>query len=54
MMNRRGATAVYEAAIRAQSDAVQRLIEAGANVNARLSKDDTNAFTVDLPLIGRL
>jgi ankyrin repeat protein len=37
MMNRRGATALYEAAIRAQSDSVRSLIEAGANVNARLS-----------------
>lgn len=36
MMNRRGATALYEAAIRAQSLSVHSLIEAGANVNACL------------------
>lgn len=38
MMNRRGATALYEAATRAQPESVRSLIEAGANVNARLSK----------------
>ncbi len=38
MMSRNGTTALYEAAIRAQSDAVRSLIEAGANVNARRSK----------------
>lgn len=40
MMNRKGATAIYEAAVQAQSDTVRSLIEAGANVNARLSKTD--------------
>lgn len=40
MMNRRGATALYEAAIRGQAHSVRSLIEAGANVNARLSKFD--------------
>ena len=38
MMSRNGATALHEAAIQAQSDTVRSLIEAGANVNARLSK----------------
>jgi ankyrin repeat protein len=41
MMNRRGATALYEAAIRGQAHSVRSLIEAGANVNARLSMPDT-------------
>lgn len=41
MMNRRGATALYEAAIRGQAHSVRSLIEAGANVNARLSRPDT-------------
>jgi ankyrin repeat protein len=49
MMNRDGATALYEAAIQAQSDSVRSLIEAGANVNARLSKTDP----IHLPLIRR-
>jgi hypothetical protein len=49
MMNRAGATALYEAATQAQSDSVRSLIEAGANVNARLSKTDP----IHLPLIGR-
>jgi ankyrin repeat protein len=40
MMNRRGATALYEAAIRGQAHSVRSLIEAGANVNARLSKPE--------------
>jgi hypothetical protein len=38
MMNRRGATALYEAAVQALSDPVRSLLEAGANPNARLSK----------------
>lgn len=38
MMSRDGTTALYEAAVRAQSDTVRSLIEAGANVNARMSK----------------
>jgi ankyrin repeat protein len=38
MMNRRGATALYEAATLAQPESVRSLIEAGANVHARLSK----------------
>jgi hypothetical protein len=38
MMSRNGTTALYEAAVRAQSDTVRSLIEAGANVNARISK----------------
>jgi ankyrin repeat protein len=37
MMNRRGATALHEAACRGQWECVKLLIEAGANVNARLS-----------------
>lgn len=37
MMNRRGATALHEAACRGQWECVNLLIEAGANVNARLS-----------------
>jgi hypothetical protein len=36
MRNREGATALYYAAIRARPDSVRSLIEAGANVNARL------------------
>jgi ankyrin repeat protein len=38
MMSRNGATALYEAAVQAQLDTVRSLIEAGANVNARISK----------------
>jgi ankyrin repeat protein len=38
MMSRDGRTALYEAAVRAQSDTVRSLIEAGANVNTRMSK----------------
>jgi ankyrin repeat protein len=37
MRNRAGATALYYAAIRARPDSVRSLIEAGANVNARLN-----------------
>jgi ankyrin repeat protein len=36
MRNREGATALYYAAIRARPDSVRSLIDAGANVNARL------------------
>lgn len=36
MRNHEGATALYYAAIRARADSVRSLIEAGANVNARL------------------
>jgi hypothetical protein len=36
MRNREGATPLYYAAIRARPDSVRSLIEAGANVNARL------------------
>jgi hypothetical protein len=36
MRNRKGATALYYAAIRGRLDSVRSLIEAGANVNARL------------------
>ena len=36
MRNREGATALYYAAIRARPDSMRSLIEAGANVNARL------------------
>jgi ankyrin repeat protein len=50
MMNRRGATALYEAAIRAQSHSVRSLIEAGANVNARLSRRDTHPLPICLTL----
>lgn len=38
MKNREGATALYYAAIRARPDSVRSLIEAGANVNARIGK----------------
>jgi Ankyrin repeat len=38
MRNREGATALYYAATRARPDSVRSLIEAGANVNARLGK----------------
>lgn len=38
MRNRKGATALYYAAIRGRPDSVRSLIEAGANANARLSK----------------
>jgi hypothetical protein len=38
MRNREGATALYYASIRARPDSVRSLIEAGANVNARLSR----------------
>jgi len=38
MRNREGATALYYAAIRARPDSVRSLIEAGANVNARIGK----------------
>jgi len=38
MRNREGATALYYAAIRARPDSVRSLIEAGANVNARLGR----------------
>lgn len=48
MMNRRGATALCEAAIRAQLDSVRSLIEAGANVNARLSEYDTYLLPICL------
>jgi len=37
MMTRNGTTALYEAAVRAHVDCVRALIEAGANVNARIS-----------------
>jgi hypothetical protein len=37
MMTRNGTTALYEAAVRAQVDCVRAFIEAGANVNARIS-----------------
>jgi ankyrin repeat protein len=40
MMTRSGTTALCEAAIQAQPDTVRSLIEAGANVNRRLSKFD--------------
>ncbi|KAH7407375.1 hypothetical protein BKA64DRAFT_640309 [Cadophora sp. MPI-SDFR-AT-0126] len=39
MKNREGATALYYAAIRARPDSVRSLIEAGANVNARIAVD---------------
>ncbi|KAF4633572.1 hypothetical protein G7Y89_g4554 [Cudoniella acicularis] len=39
MRNREGATPLYYAAIRARPDSVRSLIEAGANVNARLEID---------------
>lgn len=38
MRNREGATPLYYAAIRARPDSIRSLIEAGANVNARLGK----------------
>jgi ankyrin repeat protein len=38
MRNRKGATALYYAAIRGRPDSVRSLIEAGANVNVRLSE----------------
>ncbi len=44
MMNRRGATALYEAATRAQLDCVQSLIEAKANVNFHLGTCDRLFF----------
>ncbi|KAG0645503.1 Ankyrin repeat-containing cofactor 2 [Hyphodiscus hymeniophilus] len=39
MRNRKGATALYYAAIRGRPDSVRSLIEAGANVNAKLRID---------------
>ncbi|KAK0100844.1 hypothetical protein ONS95_007291 [Cadophora gregata] len=39
MKNREGATALYYAAVRARPDSVRSLIEAGANVNARITVD---------------
>jgi hypothetical protein len=42
MRNREGATALYYAAIRARPDSVRSLIEAGANVNARLGMFSSN------------
>jgi hypothetical protein len=41
MMTGSGSTAICEAAIQALSDPVRSLIEAGANVNARMSKTDS-------------
>ena len=38
MKNREGATALYYAAVRARPDSVRSLIEAGANVNARIGE----------------
>jgi len=46
MMNREGKTALFEAAIRAQSATVRSLIETGANVNARMSKIQTHILVI--------
>lgn len=44
MKNREGATALYYAATRARPDSVRSLIEAGANVNARIGKISRTAL----------
>jgi hypothetical protein len=50
VMTRNGTTALYEAAVRAQVDCVRALIEAGANVNARISKINPYALRNRLTL----
>lgn len=48
MLNGNGATALHEAAIRGEWEAVQTLIRAGANVNTRLCRSD--ATLIQFPL----
>ena len=53
MMSRNGATALYEAAVQAQSDTVRSLIEAGANVNARLNNDPRGLSVLQATIVAR-
>jgi hypothetical protein len=46
MVNGRGATALYEAAVRGEWESVQSLIRARANVNARLCRSDTHVIGI--------
>jgi ankyrin repeat protein len=47
LRNHAGATALYYAATRARPDSVRSLIEAGANVNARLGRQPFPLFSSD-------